>query len=109
MDDPEEIIFWPPVVDKRIDGSLYENFTAFQRVITINFGVVQSQALREFLFLWARKTDRRVVLGSEELAVVLENPTSFGNTWVNDLETQRAFQVRVIEKAARSTFPASWT
>jgi len=109
MDDPEEVTFWPPIVDRRIDGSLYENFKAYQRVITINFGVVQSSALRVFIFKWLRTTDRSVVLGSEELSVALESPVRYDNEWVDNLEGARAFQVRVIEKTARASHPASWS
>jgi len=109
MDDPEEMIFWPPVVERRIDGSLYENFRAYQRVISINFGVIQDASLRDFIFTWLKQSEKKIILDSEELAVVLEKADRFSNTWNDNLETERAFQVRVIEKTARSTHPTSWT
>lgn len=107
--DPDSVMIWPPVINKYADGSIQSQFKGFRRVITIDFGVVESAADREFIRAFLIANTRSVYyyennVGGEEI-IVAHDLTDYENEWKENASQFRNYKITVVEKVIRD----SWT
>jgi len=106
---PDKVLLWPAVQDTRIDGTINDNFTAFNRGITINFGVVQEKDDRRYIYDWYRSNNNKSIEAyGETIPVVCFDPSGYSVDWVDGNEGLRTISVDLIEKTARNTIPDAW-
>lgn len=107
VDDPDEFrIVGQQYVDPA--GAISEQIIGFKRIMTLDFGVVQSFDDRKFLHAFLTSETRRVAydLGAgEEWYVELYEPERFSNEWLEDSIFGKRFVLRLIDKGVLQNFP----
>lgn len=107
VDDPDEI----RIVGQQYSdpaGVLSEQIIGFKRIMTLDFGVVQSFDDRKFLHAFLSSEPRRIAysLGvGEEWYVELYEPEQFSNEWLDGFSLGRRFVLRLIDKGVLQVFP----
>jgi hypothetical protein len=109
LDDPDETIEYPGKGYAPLDGSKIEVNLVYNRVVSVDFGVVQAKTDRVFMHTHHRATDKAIYFNNEDCIVVNEKPDSHNNEWIDGLVYARSFTKQYIEKTARSTDPPSWS
>ena len=108
VDDPDEFrILGQQYVDPA--GEISEQIIGFKRIMTLDFGVVQSFDDRKFLHAFLSSEPRRIAysLGvGEEWYVELYEPEQFSNEWLDDSMFARRFVLRLIDKGVLQIFPS---
>lgn len=84
------------VQHKYLDGSSEEQIRGFQKVITIDFGVIQVPAYRRFLVQFIKSEVKSIVYGTIASSVVNDNP-NLATNWINDVEHGRRFIIRLVD------------
>jgi hypothetical protein len=109
LDDPDETIEYPGKGFAPLDGSKIESSLVYNRVVSVDFGVVSAKTDRVFLHTHHRASDKAIYYNNEDCLVVNEKPDSHSNEWIDGLVYARSFTKQYIEKTARSTDPPSWS
>jgi hypothetical protein len=109
VDDPDEVIYSPGTAYTGLDGSKYEVIVAYQRVATVDFGVVSTKTDRLFLHTFHSQSDKCIYYNNEECSVVNDKPDAHANEWIDGFVYGRSFTVRFIEQTSRTTDPPSWS
>lgn len=107
VDDPDEFrIVGQQYVDP--SGQITERLIGFKRIMTLDFGVVQSFSDRKFLQEFLSSETRRIAytLGAgEEWYVQLYEPERFANEWLDGMMFGRRFILKLIDKGVLQIFP----
>lgn len=109
LDDPDDVIYWPPLTGTHLDGSSRETITGRRRMISIDFGALTTKADRVWLENYVFADDKRVMATNDMVEVVMSDATNLASTWLNDVSYFRAFSLRLIERNLRTTQPSSWS
>jgi hypothetical protein len=108
MTDPDEVELNAAEPVKLIDGSYFAyDVASYNRVISVDFGVVSVQADRVFLFTALCKAQQRIIYSGEEVTTV-RSGSGFANEWLQGVDFAKAFSMPFREKTARSSNPTSW-
>jgi len=108
LDRPDDVVFWPPVKETLLDGTLHEDINAFRRRITIDLKVLTSVTDFNFLMTWLRN-DYKYIIGTNDIVrVVLEDPESHAFEWLSGLDVTKASTITCLERNVRTAHPASW-
>lgn len=107
VDDPDEFRM---VGQQYVDpaGEITEQMIGFKRIMTLDFGVVQSVEDRIFLQRFLTSETRRIAydLGAgEEWYVELYEPERFSNEWLDGSIFGRRFVLKLIDKGVLQIFP----
>jgi hypothetical protein len=105
---PDEVSMYPGIRTTLLDGSDYEDISAYKRIITLDMAPVTVPADRLFLLNWAKASEKYIVYGADDVRVVLEDPSSFANEWMGGVEAFPKWTLRCVERSARTTDPTSW-
>jgi hypothetical protein len=109
-DEPDAIETYPNLMEKVLDGSYYRQPPkVFNRMISVDLGVVSTKAQRVFLanFAW-QATYSSIIYATEEIEVVIPDLAQFSNTRLDECEYGRSYFIELIEKTGRSTNPSTW-
>lgn len=86
------------------DGTIYENIDSFRRIITVDFGVVTEDSKRVFLSAFAKSFGTKVLTyGSEDIPVVVEEPSRFSNVWNDNIQYAKHYTMRLKEKSSQTS------
>lgn len=103
---PDTVQLWPSKRFVHLDGLLTTIIKKFRRVIDIDLGVVLESADQLALLYWSLDTGRTLDYGTEtSIAVELDNPEEFSNSWIDDSELGKEYSFRVLESTVRSSWP----
>ena len=108
LDRPDDVVFWPPVQETLLDGTIYEDINAFRRRITIDLKAMTSTTDFNFIMTWLRNDYKYVISDNDIVRVVLEQPDSHAFEWLSGLDLTKGATITVLEKAVRTAHPASW-
>ena len=110
LDDVDDLKFWPRIQNELLDGTMNEIVTKFRRIITIDFGVIETKADRVWLVLFMLAPDKVIVCASpsEDVPVVLADVEGMQNEWIDGLDFARSFTLSFQEIAVNSTAPDAW-
>ena len=116
IDDADEVSFYPDVDIQRLLGGSYYALPpqVANRVITVDFGVIQNQSDRIFIFnFFFQKNDSGVpenyiVYNGETIQVEFDRK-ALKFDWINNISVQKSLILRLYEKTSWSSLPASWT
>jgi hypothetical protein len=92
-----------------LTGAVDTRVAGFQRLITLDLGVISTAADQEFLSNWLHASDKEVWHIAETLPVVLLDPSGYENEWLEGSELDPAFVIELIERDVRTTIPDTWT
>jgi hypothetical protein len=95
LDEPDELRL-VGIQHKYLDGSGEDQIQGFQKVITLDFGVVSSPVARRFLAGFVQSEDKVVIYGNLVSRVI--NDSNLASQWVNDLEVGRRFILRLVDE-----------
>ena len=108
MVDPDEVELNAAEPVKLIDGSYYAyDVPTWNRIVSVDFGVIADQVDRTFLFTALNKSQQRIIYSGDEVTTV-RGSAGFANEWLNGVDFAKSFTLTFREKTARSTNPVSW-
>jgi hypothetical protein len=105
---PDEVMFWPGTGQPLLDGNQHETIVSLKRGITLALEPVTAVSDQDFLLSWAKSNSKRLIYLSDDVEVVLEDPSQLANVWASGSEAFPEWTLRLIEKTARTTNPISW-
>jgi hypothetical protein len=112
FDDIDELSFWPALSKTLLDGSQSQTNLKAARIITVDFGVIQTKADRVWLMKFFMAPVKELICASpsETVEVVMESADGVSNEWLEGLSMARAFTIRFKEKVpfAPGDTPAAW-
>ena len=108
FDDVDEIGFVVGMDGKGLDGTHPQSILAFQRIVTIDFGVILDKTLRTWLAAFALSNDQHVIYATEDMPVVLETPNAIADIFVDGFQNARQYIWKFIEAIPRRGLPISW-
>jgi hypothetical protein len=108
FDEAEQVVMHPATTQKDLVGNITEWRGSFNRVISVDLGVVTEKIDRIFLLVWALSETKQITYAGETIGVVLSEGEDFGAEWKNNISFSRAYSFELIEKTARRTMPTSW-
>lgn len=101
LDDPDEFALWPGIQNRNLDGTITENIQGFQKIVTVEAGVIQVYADRTFFLNFLKSPIRMISFVSSAGSFSLLDPSGFENQWLYDCSLMRAFTVKLIETTVR--------
>jgi len=115
LDNPDEIGLWPGHSKTLLDGSLSQTNLKARRIITVDFGVLQTKDLRVWLMSFVLAPVKELIFAGdsegvgETVEVVLESADGVSNEWLEGLLMARAFTWRFLEKTPWADAPTSFS
>jgi len=109
FDDPDKIELVPPIIYVFADGNKKTEFRAFRRIITVDLGVIESQANRQTVQEFLRAGTKSILYQGVQSGIV-EVPVSsrdseFENEWEWDCILGRSFILELVETQVRIVWP----
>ena len=108
LDRPDDVMFWPPVSETLLGGTVHEDINAFRRRITLDLKVMTSTTDYNFLMNWLRNDYKYVIGANDIVRVVLEDPEAHAFEWLSGLDVTKASTITVLERSVRTAHPVSW-
>ena len=115
LDNPDEVQLWPALSKQLLDGSQSQTNLKARRVITVDFGVIQTKADRVWLMSFMLAPVKELIFAGdsegvgETVEVVLESAEGFQNEWLEGLSMARSFTLRFVEKTPWADPPTSFS
>jgi hypothetical protein len=103
FDNPEEVII-VGVQHRLLDGSFSESIRGFNRVVTLDLGVLSDRDDRNYLLEWSRSEERQIRFAGDTVYAALEDPLRLQNEWLENLNFARRFVLRVIDSSVKQSF-----
>ena len=88
-----------------LNGGFDESFYGFQRIVTVDFGILSMYADREFLSRFVSNgSDREIQYNGLYLNVSLEDPQRVTSEWVDNLKIGQRYKIRFIGRDVEKIF-----
>lgn len=104
LDEPDDVRLVGVQHEYR-NGVIAEQLQGFQRVITLDLGVLTDKDDRFFLLKFLTSSNRQLRTSSQLSFVSLVDPERFANEWMDDIEHGRRFTLSLIDEQVYRVFP----
>lgn len=110
LHDVDDVSFWPANTQVLLDGSKRQKISSFGRTITVDFGVISTQADRVWLVVpFSLALVKQIEYDGETVSVVLKNPDQLSSEWRGGFEGARSYVIEFLEVAMNTTAPTAWS
>ena len=110
IDEPDDVEFFPAILETYRDGSTGTKFTGFRRVISMDVLTVDDRTTDKFIEAWLAANKRSLtynesnILGIETF-VVPDNAKKFDVVLLNGAKIAKRWPLRLVENVLRQTWP----
>jgi hypothetical protein len=110
FDEPDQVQLFPPIQNKKLDGTIDEQIKGFRRVITMDLGVVASSVDRKTVNEFLESQTKSIIyqgsqVEAEEVFVNLQDISGYENRWLYDCSLAKYYTLQVLESRIRQTWP----
>ena len=103
LDSPDEIELWPAIQDELLDGILDDDILGYRRIVTIEFGVIDDDALKAFIVNFMISSQKILIYNAEEVQVSMYDPKGYTYEWREDIKFASALTLRFKERNLNTT------
>lgn len=100
---PDEIQLHPAVQHELLDGVLDDDILSYRRIVTIEFGVIQDDALKAFIVNFMISRQKTLIYNAESVDVSLYDPKGYTYEWRNNIKFASALTLRFKERNTNTT------
>jgi hypothetical protein len=105
---PEDVLYFPPIQEPLLDGTIHEDINGFRRRITLDFEPTTDLTKLKFLDTWARADYKYIISTNDIVRVVLEDPEGQSLEWLGGFQEARKPMIVCLGRSIRTSQPPSW-